>query len=229
MKYLSQQEAIDIDVLLMTAPGFSLDQLMELAGLSVAAAVFKEYPPLPDRASRVLIVAGPGNNGGDGLVAARHLYHFGYSPTVVYPKPVVKPLLVGLAAQLEQLDVPMFTVLPELTGWDVIIDGIFGFSFDPRNGIRAPFDQIIQSLATAPRSIPIVSIDIPSGWHVELGDVSGAGLIPHMLVSLTAPKLCAAKFDGIHYLGGRFVPPSLSAKYMLSLPAYSGTEQCVRL
>lgn len=57
--------------------GFSLDQLMELAGLSVAQAVAAEYPV--DSMPRILIVAGPGNNGGDGLVAARHLNHFGYS------------------------------------------------------------------------------------------------------------------------------------------------------
>ena len=56
--------------------GFSVDQLMELAGLSVASSILAEYPP--SKFSRILIVAGPGNNGGDGLVAARHLYHFGY-------------------------------------------------------------------------------------------------------------------------------------------------------
>lgn len=45
-------------------------------------------------------------------------------------------------------------------------------------------------------------------WDVERGDVSGGGLRPHMLVSLTAPKLCAQQFGGSHhYLGGRFVPP----------------------
>ena len=46
------------------------------AGLSVAQSVYSEYPPTSH--SRVLVIAGPGNNGGDGLVAARHLYHFGY-------------------------------------------------------------------------------------------------------------------------------------------------------
>ena len=60
--------------------GFSVDQLMELAGLSVACSVFAEYPPSSHR--RILVIAGPGNNGGDGLVAARHLYHFGYTVEV---------------------------------------------------------------------------------------------------------------------------------------------------
>lgn len=51
---------------------------------------------------------------------------------------------------------------------------------------------------------PIVAVDIPSGWHVEQGDESGEGLRPDMLVSLTAPKLCARHFSGrFHYLGGR--------------------------
>ncbi len=58
---------------------------MELAGLSVAAAIQHAYPP--HAFANVAILAGPGNNGGDGLVAARHLKHFGYTPTIVYPKP----------------------------------------------------------------------------------------------------------------------------------------------
>ena len=60
--------------------GFSVDQLMELAGLACATSLASEYPKETHR--RILVIAGPGNNGGDGLVAARHLYHFGYSVQV---------------------------------------------------------------------------------------------------------------------------------------------------
>jgi hypothetical protein len=41
---------------------------------------------------------------------------------------------------------------------------------------------------------------------VEQGDVNGDGIKPDMLISLTAPKLCAKQFHGTHYIGGRFVP-----------------------
>lgn len=74
------------------------------------------------------------------------------------------------------------------------------------------------------------SIDIPSGWHVENGEPEEGGIKPDMLISLTAPKLCAKYFKGqYHYLGGRFVPPKLEEKYKLHLPEYPGTECCVLL
>ena len=68
---LTQQEAADFDAWLMSDEGgaFSLEQLTELAGQSVAFAVCDLYP----QAQSILVLCGPGNNGGDGLVTARHL------------------------------------------------------------------------------------------------------------------------------------------------------------
>jgi NAD(P)H-hydrate epimerase len=68
----------------MSTGAFSIDQLMELAGLSVSQVVYRVHPLT--KGSRVLVACGPGNNGGDGLVAARHLRHYGYQPTIYYPK-----------------------------------------------------------------------------------------------------------------------------------------------
>ncbi|XP_038704818.1 pyridoxine/pyridoxamine 5'-phosphate oxidase 1, chloroplastic-like isoform X2 [Tripterygium wilfordii] len=237
ISYFNQREAAEIDEILMGPVGFSIDQLMELAGLSVATSIAEVYKP--GEYGRVLAICGPGNNGGDGLVAARHLYHFGYKPSICYPKRSDKPLYTGLVRQLESLPVPFLSVedLPSdlSKDFDILVDAIFGFSF--HGSPRPPFDDLVQKLACLHRSdqtrqkVPvIVYVDIPSGWHVEEGDVGGEGIKPDMLVSLTAPKLCAKRFSGPHHLlGGRFVPPSIADKYKLCLPPYPGTAMCVRI
>ncbi|KAL0440831.1 UNVERIFIED_CONTAM: Pyridoxine/pyridoxamine 5'-phosphate oxidase 1, chloroplastic [Sesamum radiatum] len=236
ISYLTRQQAAEIDDLLMDNFGFSIDQLMELAGLSVASAVAEVYKP--SEYNRVLVICGPGNNGGDGLVAARHLHHFGYKPSICYPKRTPKPLYAGLVTQLESLSVSFISIerLPqEFLNFDIVVDAIFGFSF--QGNPRPPFDDLIMSMASLSAHYPehqkspvIVSVDIPSGWHVEDGDRSGDGIRPDMLVSLTAPKLCARSFSGrYHFLGGRFVPPSVMQKYKLRLPTYPGTSMCVQI
>eukprot|EP00277_Geminigera_cryophila_P025952 CAMPEP_0179467854 /NCGR_PEP_ID=MMETSP0799-20121207/48892_1 /TAXON_ID=46947 /ORGANISM="Geminigera cryophila, Strain CCMP2564" /LENGTH=235 /DNA_ID=CAMNT_0021273497 /DNA_START=90 /DNA_END=797 /DNA_ORIENTATION=- len=224
ISYLTATEAAEIDDMLMGSMGYSLDQLMELAGLSVATATADAYK-LPD-AKRILIVCGPGNNGGDGLVAARHLHHFGYQVEVCYPKATQKPIYQGLVTQLGGLDIPISQTLPEtLSSFDVIIDAIFGFSF--AGDVRAPFDTILPALKLS--RVPIVSVDIPSGWDVNAGNAAGLGVEPSVLISLTAPKHCARNFSGIHYLGGRFVPPAIQQQYSLVLPSFAGTDMHVKI
>lgn len=83
--FLSQDDAKNFDKWLMSPNGasFSLPQLMELAGLTVSMIITKYYPQ--PNTKNVFIAIGPGNNGGDGLVAARHLAIFNYSVTVYIP------------------------------------------------------------------------------------------------------------------------------------------------
>ena len=199
---LGQEAAIALDVDLMETPGFSVDQLMELAGLSVACAVVDAYP----KATSVLIVAGPGNNGGDGLVAARHLNHFGVDRVeVVFPKQPGKPLFQNLVKQCEDLSIPVVKdMVDDLARFDVVLDAVFGFSF---YGVpRAPFDTILQDLEDT--SVPLVSVDTPSGWHVEDGPTGPVKLKPDVLVSLTAPKKCSSHFDGRHSSAGASCRPA---------------------
>lgn len=232
LRLLNQRSAQALDIELMQVPGFTIDQLMELAGLAVACSIAAAYPV--SSFGRVLTVAGPGNNGGDALVAARHLKHFGYAPVVLYPKKSKKQLFLNMVTECEQLEIPFVEAFPGATEkeFDLILDGIFGFSFDPKGGVRAPFDSILSSLVALQTKIPVASIDIPSGWHVEDGHMNKENMLhPDMLISLTAPKLCARHFTGKHhYLGGRFLPPKLAVKYGIeNLPKYPGTAQCVAL
>lgn len=226
MKFISAQEAADLDKRLMSEDsGWSIDQLMELAGLSVACALYRLTNGSP---SSVLVIAGPGNNGGDGLVAARHLKLFGYEPTVYFPKQK-GGIYERLVKQLTALDVRIetsseFTVD---TGYDYIIDAIFGFSFS--GDVRAPFDRVISDLSRT--KIPVLSVDAPSSWDIAHGQPPsgkvGSSFYPTALISLSAPKPCSRGFRGRHFLGGRFLSEDFRRAY--DLPAYKGTDQVIEI
>ncbi|KAI0087710.1 YjeF N-terminal domain-like protein [Irpex rosettiformis] len=231
IRYLTARIAQNIDQELMGTTGaFSLDQLMELAGLACAQTLATVYKR--ETHPRVLVCCGPGNQGGDGLVAARHLGMFGYNPTIWMPKPGSKEIFQRLKAQCENMRIPIIAPSTEtaplrdaLARSDVVLDAIFGFSFKPP--VRAPFDSAL-SLITESK-LPIVSVDIPSGWDVENGNEAGVGLEPDVLISLTAPKEGAKNFKGRHFLGGRFVTKAMAEKFDLHLPEYPGFEQIVEL
>ncbi|KAK4536242.1 hypothetical protein CDCA_CDCA07G2267 [Cyanidium caldarium] len=240
---LDQKQAQEVDARLMSEEyGYTLEQLMEMAGVAVAVAATRECP---ERRTRVVAVCGPGNNGGDGLVAARHLTLFGYQQVaLIYPKPGRLAHYRRLLTQARQCGVDEVraddaaAVDGALDQADLLIDAIFGFSFqaDAQTGIREPFASLIARMNRAAKRPTVLAVDVPSGWHVECGPhwPDGATAPPcvraDVLVSLTAPKRCAQHFIGrAHYLGGRFVPPPLARALSLCLPEYPGTECVVRL
>ncbi|XP_015430653.1 PREDICTED: NAD(P)H-hydrate epimerase [Dufourea novaeangliae] len=232
VKYLNQVESINIDRDLFEKYKFSVDQLMELAGQSCALAIAHSYQSLKNSERKILVCCGPGNNGGDGLVCARHLKQFGYNPEIYYPKRTNNTLYENLLHQCVENDIPLVEddledfALKRLCQFGLIVDALFGFSFKPP--VREEFIPIIHLLENT--TVPICSIDIPSGWDVEIGPPMNGGIKPEMLVSLTAPKICAKRFQGkYHYLGGRFVPNKLEREYNLNLPKYQGTNLIVPL
>uniref|UniRef100_A0A4W5PL99 NAD(P)H-hydrate epimerase n=1 Tax=Hucho hucho TaxID=62062 RepID=A0A4W5PL99_9TELE len=210
IKYFGQEEAQHIDKELFSEYGFSVDQLMELAGLSCATTVTRAYPTSSLVKSRpsLLVICGPGNNGGDGLVCARLLKLFmnGYEPTILYPKRSNKPLFQGLTTQCEKMDIPFLTEMLEVvvsrgSCLQPVIDAIFGCSF--KGTVRDHFGSILDVLKKT--TVPIDSIDIPSGWDEDQSTTDGLQL--DMLISLTAPKKSPTYFRGrYHCLRGCFVP-----------------------
>ncbi|KNC52515.1 YjeF [Thecamonas trahens ATCC 50062] len=199
--------------------GFHTLQLMELAGLAVAHAVAATYPAA--QAKRVVVVSGGGNNGGDGFIAARHLVHMGYEVSVwnPYTSSRSEELFERLLHQCAALGIPISRSAddgPALDDFDLVLDAL-----------RAPLDAVVAAMARCDK--PVVSVDVPSGWDVDAGDVNGVGLSPAVLVSLTLPKLCALHFDGTHIIGGRFVPPDVAAKHKLALPDYPGAATIATL
>ncbi|EEH06487.1 AI-BP family protein [Histoplasma capsulatum G186AR] len=227
LRTINAKDAASLDRDLMNEGGFSLDQLMELAGLSVSQAVYRVHPPSKGR--NVLVACGPGNNGGDGLVAARHLAHYGYKPTVYYPKQGKNELYERLKTQLHNLSVPFTSdFLGSLQTSDLVIDAIFGFSFS--GPLRDPFPKVISLMEET--QVPVLSVDAPSSWDIEAGppkEGPGAKFMPQTLISLTAAKPLVKWFKGRHFLGGRFLTKGVVERYGLDIPEYPGVEQIVEV
>jgi len=224
---LGSKAAAALDEELMSTGAYSIDQLMELAGLAVAQTLFALSPP--QKSPRVLIACGPGNNGGDGLVAARHLHHFGYKPTLYYPKQGKSEIYQRLRTQLEHLKIPFTESFPEtVVKSDYVIDAIFGFSFSGE--VREPFPKVIQALAGS--KVPVLAVDAPSSWNIETGppaDGPGKEYNPAALISLTAPKPLVKFFRGRHFVGGRFVGKDIAERYGFDIPPYQGADQIVEI
>jgi NAD(P)H-hydrate epimerase len=232
LRTLTAKSAAGLDAELMSASGgFTLAQLMELAGLSVAQALYALSPP--SSTPKVLIACGPGNNGGDGLVAARHLVHFGYPKvSIYYPKQGRDPHYAALKTQLEGLKSEGVAFVEkfaeEVEKSDCIVDAIFGFSFSGE--VREPFPAVIAALEKTRKVV--LAVDAPSSWNIETGQPKegvGKDYMPTALISLTAPKPLVKFFKGRHFVGGRFVGKDIAEKYRFDVPPYKGAEQIVEI
>ncbi len=146
------------------AGGTSGGQLMEAAGRAVAAAVMENYPP-----QSVVVLCGPGNNGGDGFVAARHLKVAGWNVRVgLFDAP---EKLQGDAAWAESLwKGPEAPVGPSLlAGRPLVIDALFGA------GLKRPMEgAAAETIARLNQErLSVVAVDVPSGLHGDTGQIMG--------------------------------------------------------
>lgn len=233
IKSIPAKSAALLDTKLMGEEiGYTIDQLMELAGLSVAQSVSSCI----DKSNEILVICGPGNNGGDGLVTARHLYLFGHKNiSFHYPIKSKAPIFDNLLKQLKSFDITEISQLElnsKLTnGGLIIIDSLFGFSF--HKPLRSPFDSIVKKMTESQLlGSKIFSIDVPSGWDVNDGPSDVDDLNPDGLISLTCPKPCSKFFKGeFHFLGGRFIPNSITDEFKLNdiLKLYKSYDQFVNI
>ena len=85
--YINAETSALVDKELMGTYKYSIDQLMEIAGLTVAKVVNQEYVIKSNiKNLKIITLCGPGNNGGDGLVASRYLKEFGNDVEIFYQK-----------------------------------------------------------------------------------------------------------------------------------------------
>jgi len=219
-----------VDQLMVEAYGISLLQMMENAGRLLAALARRLLDgSVKDR--RITILCGAGNNGGGGMVAARHLHNWGAS------------VQVQLAAEAARLnDVPAHQcrtvrvlgldtrVTPDLGQADLVVDALIGYGLT--GDTRPEVAEWIERGNGARR--PVLALDTPSGLDVTTGVPARPSMRATATLTLALPKIgllaeTARRFVGHLYLADIGVPPELYQQMGLSVPAMFAAEGIVAL
>lgn len=195
MKVLSAAEMRACDERTVERFGATWLGLMESAGFAVAAFVMRQFP----RAARITVLCGKGNNGGDGLVAARVLginnrqvrivllasvEKLSGEPQAMYEKlsPTLQRSLLTVTAE-QDMSTPVFDAC--FQGTDLFLDAVLGTGFHPP--LRAVPAALAQKLAAC--TTPIVSVDLPTGWDADSTSMHSAEAFrSDAVITFTAPK-----------------------------------------
>jgi hydroxyethylthiazole kinase-like uncharacterized protein yjeF len=184
--------AIEAAAAAATAP----PQLMEKAGLA-AAEIAREVSS--GTGKPVLVLAGPGNNGGDALVVARHLKQWYFNVSVVFAGDERK-LSADASAALRAWRAAGGSIagaLPTAQDWGLVVDGIFGIGLEREvTGRHAEWVAAVNRLRA-----PVLALDVPSGLQSDTGRVTGSAIRATHTVTFIALKPGLLTLDGPDHCG----------------------------
>jgi len=203
------------------AAGMPVAALME----KVASRITQRVQSLPiyRRGLRVGVLVGPGHNGGDALVVARELHFSGCEVKLYQPFEKLKDLTAAHAAYCRSLGLPVSDTVESSLNCDLLIDGLFGFGLERSltGDIATAINQINQG------SVPVVSIDLPSGLHTDTGQVLGTAIQARITLCLGLWKQGLLQDHALNWIGQselvEFDLPSAD------IQAVDGTEQIRRI
>jgi len=169
--------------------------LMERAGLA-AAELARDL--LPEGGKSVLVLAGPGNNGGDGFVLARHLKSWWYRVTVVFTAERGKLPADARAAHDAWLAAggSVLGEVPE-ERFDLVVDALFGIGLE--RDIEGRYAPLIGWINRQPA--PVLALDIPSGLHADSGRVLSCAAQAEHTITFIALKPGLLTLDGPDHAG----------------------------
>ncbi|MEO1451591.1 MAG: NAD(P)H-hydrate epimerase, partial [Bacteroidota bacterium] len=177
--------------------------LMENAGRLATEFLRETFPTQRDW----LILAGPGNNGGDGLVMARYLHLAGHTVQVILTREgdrysgdaainyrILAELPVPLILFGEE---PLETILQDFEHEPILIDALLGTGIQAE--LRGPASELIRSFSK--RSLQTIAIDLPSGLSADTGELINKPLKADYTLTFQAPKVCHAVYPARTYCG----------------------------
>ncbi len=186
---------LDVATLRSLEAQHAREPLMERAGLAAAEAA---KSLAGDRGGRIVVLAGPGNNGGDAFVAARWLRSWYHDVLVVFPGDAAKlPAAAGAAYQAYVAAGGSIAPAPSGQGPSLVVDGLFGI------GLRRPAEGAYASLIDWANGAgaPILALDIPTGLDAENGTAYSPAIRATATATFIALKPGLLTADGPDHCG----------------------------
>ena len=209
----------EVDRLMIMDFHIDLVQMMENAGRNLADLACTEFKP-----QTVTVLAGPGGNGGGGLVAARHLHNRGIQVGVVLTNQKLDTVSAHQLDISSRMGIP---VLERPLPTDLVIDAMIGY------GLKGePLKRTADLIQWAnDRDSPILALDTPSGLDLTTGQVALSCIRATATMTLALPKVGLADADvaGNIYLADISVPHLLYERMKISVPNIFETAHVVEL
>lgn len=228
--FLSTEQMVEVDRLMIEEYQISLVQMMENAGRNLAELARRKLGSSV-AGKHIAVLSGAGNNGGGGLAAARHLQNWGARISLV---------LAHDPARLKEVPARQLSILgkmgigpddrTDLQMADLIIDSLIGYGLkgDPRQPVAGWIDKANIS------GTPILALDAPSGLDTTEGNPGNPCIKAAATLTLALPKSGllsdgAADYVGEIYLADISVPPELFRHMGLSVPNLFAEESIIRI
>lgn len=205
---LTTSQMIEIDRLMIEDYGIQLIQMMENAGRNLSDLTSQLLGSSPFGRS-ICVICGRGNNGGGGMVAARHLLNRG---AIVH--------IIRLAGELKEIPAKQWHILKnmgvynepnyDLSKADIIIDALIGYGLYGK--LRSPVVEWIKTINASGKTI--LALDVPSGLNTNIGINGHLAIRADATMTLALPKIgllteASRQYVGSLYLADISVPPSL--------------------
>ena len=185
-----------------TAVSLGAGDLMARAGLASAELARKLAG---NTGKRILVIAGPGNNGGDALVAARHLKAWWFQVSVVFCGDTAKlpPDAADALKSWREAGGTLLDAFPAEYQWNMVIDGLFGI------GLTRELDVHHQALVGQINrcGVPVLALDVPSGLNADTGQVMGIAVHASHTLTFIAMKPGLLTANGPDYCGEIHLAP----------------------
>lgn len=206
MKIATPDQMREIDKVAIGSIGIPGIVLMENAAVRVVEEIEASLGAV--RGRNILILAGKGNNGGDALAVARHLFNRGARVSLFITAAkaeitgdaainlsIVSNMMIPTAELVEEVMLDEFKA--SLSSAELVADGIFGTGF--KGSITGFIGDVIDLVNCSGK--PVISIDIPSGVNGTTGEVSGSCIRASKTVTLVLPKPGLVMHPGCEYTG----------------------------